>query len=519
MRTTYPSVSSPALCVEIDSNPLANRGVGNGSSQFFEVGQDADSVPFNDGFSSDAAATGAHLPRVASVDIVIPVFNEEADLEASVRSLAKYLEEAVPWTCSIIIADNASTDSTPLIGAALADQQENVSYVRLEEKGRGRALKQCWMGSQADVVAYMDVDLSTDLRALLPLMSPLISGHSDIAIGTRLSRSSRVIRGPRREFISRCYNFLIRSLMGAHFSDAQCGFKAMRTEVAVKLLPLVEDNAWFFDTETLLLAEKAGLRIHEVPVDWTDDPGTTVDIVPTALEDLRGLWRVGTGLVSGRIALDSLGIQSSDSGSTSSQSATQSGGGMPATMALERIKSEAQRMSNLVEDLLTLAKLDAERPLEKKPVDLATVALECVQAVSLQASGHTIALDVKDPVLVLGDADRLKQVATNLLTNAVKHTPQGTHVTVIVDSDNSGSWGVLIVQDDGTGMTRSDAEKAFERFTRLDSSRSRKSGGGAGLGLSIVNGIVHAHGGRIEVDTAPGKGAAFKVFLPLPEAS
>jgi putative flippase GtrA len=174
-----------------------------------------------------------------------------------------------------------------------------VRAVRLEEKGRGRALRHVWGHSDADVVAYMDVDLSTDLDAFLPLVAPLISGHSDLAIGSRLSRGSAVVRGPRRELISRCYNLLLRTALAARFSDAQCGFKAARTEIVQALLPAVEDEAWFFDTELLLLAERNGLRIHEVPVDWTDDPDSRVDVLRTALDDLRGMARVGRRMVTG----------------------------------------------------------------------------------------------------------------------------------------------------------------------------------------------------------------------------
>ena len=154
--------------------------------------------------------------------------------------------------------------------------------MHLDAKGRGRALKAVWSASDAPVLAYMDVDLSTDLRALLPLIAPLISGHSDLAIGTRLARSSRVVRGPKRELISRSYNLILRGALSASFSDAQCGFKAIRAEVARDLLPLVEDDNWFFDTELLVIAQRVGLRIHEVPVDWVDDPDSRVDIVATA---------------------------------------------------------------------------------------------------------------------------------------------------------------------------------------------------------------------------------------------
>src|SRR6476620_6478512 len=145
----------------------------------------------------------------------------------------------------------------------------------------------------------MDVDLSTDLRALLPLVAPLLSGHSDLAIGTRLSRSARVVRGPKREVISRCYNLLLRTTLRTGFSDAQCGFKAIRADRARELLPEVEDTSWFFDTELLVLAERRGLRIHEVPVDWVDDPDSRVDILATAMADLRGIVRLARNVRHG----------------------------------------------------------------------------------------------------------------------------------------------------------------------------------------------------------------------------
>ncbi len=239
--------------------------------------------------------------REATIDIIIPVYNEEHSLPACIEKLSAYIEGSMPVPTSIIIADNASTDRTWQVAGELCAQYDNLSRIHLDQKGRGRALKQAWLTSQATVVAYMDVDLSTDLNALLPLVAPLLSGHSDIAIGTRLSRDSRVERGPKREFISRTYNLMLKTAMSAHFSDAQCGFKAMRTDVVQRLLPHVEDNAWFFDTELLLLAEKAGYRVHEVPVDWIDDPDSRVNIVDTAVKDIQGMWRVGTGLVTGKI--------------------------------------------------------------------------------------------------------------------------------------------------------------------------------------------------------------------------
>ncbi len=253
----------------------------------------------------DADAVTVPL-RTVTLDVVVPVYNEERDLERCVRRLHRHLADNIPYPSRITVADNASTDGTLAVANQLAAEFDDVRVVHLDEKGRGRALRTVWSASDAEVVAYMDVDLSTDLGALLPLVAPLVSGHSDVAIGSRLARSSRVVRGPKREVISRCYNLILRGALRARFSDAQCGFKAMRTDVARELLPLVEDTGWFFDTELLVLAERVGLRIHEVPVDWVDDPDSTVDIVATAVADLKGVVRVGRALATGRLPIAAL---------------------------------------------------------------------------------------------------------------------------------------------------------------------------------------------------------------------
>ena len=238
----------------------------------------------------------------ACVEIVVPVFNEQRALAGSVRRLHDHLTGRLPFAWRIVIADNASTDATARIADALADDLPGVEVLHVAEKGRGRALCAAWMRSDADVLAYMDVDLSTDLAAVLPLVAPLVSGHSDVAIGTRLARGARVVRGPKRELISRAYNRILRLSLGARFSDAQCGFKAIRADVARALLPNVRDEAWFFDTELLVAAQRRGLRIHEVPVDWVDDPDSRVDLVATALEDLRGVARLLAGAPAARFA-------------------------------------------------------------------------------------------------------------------------------------------------------------------------------------------------------------------------
>ncbi|WBB52731.1 dolichyl-phosphate beta-glucosyltransferase [Verrucosispora sp. WMMD573] len=252
------------------------------------------------------ARPGASNPVL---DVVVPVYNEEVDLGPGVRRLHAHLAEHFPYPFRITIADNASIDGTLAVAEALTVELPEVRVRHLSAKGRGRALRAAWSASEAPVLAYMDVDLSTDLAALLPLVAPLISGHSDVAIGTRLARAARVVRGARREVISRTYNLLLRGTLAARFSDAQCGFKAIRADVARELLPLVQDTGWFFDTELLVLAQRAGLRIHEVPVDWVDDPDSRVDVVATAVADLRGIGRLGRALLTGALPLADLRAQ------------------------------------------------------------------------------------------------------------------------------------------------------------------------------------------------------------------
>jgi glycosyltransferase involved in cell wall biosynthesis len=243
-------------------------------------------------------------PRLASprplIEIVIPVYNEQCTLERSIRRLHEFLSEQMPFAWRIVLADNASTDATLAIARTLAIELPDVHVLHLDAKGRGRALRAAWSGSDADVLCYMDVDLSTDLRALLPLVAGLISGHSDVAIGTRLAPCSRTVRGPKRELISRTYNALLRLTLRARFSDAQCGFKAIRADAAQLLLPAVRDQGWFFDTELLVLAQRRGLRIHEVAVDWVDDPDSRVDIARTVAGDLRGMARLALQTSVGR---------------------------------------------------------------------------------------------------------------------------------------------------------------------------------------------------------------------------
>jgi glycosyltransferase involved in cell wall biosynthesis len=243
--------------------------------------------------------------KTAGIDVVIPAFNEERALLGCVRVLDAFLTEHFPLA-TITVVDNASTDGTRAVAEKLAAEVERVRLLGLDRRGRGLALRESWLASEAEVVVYMDVDLSTGLDALLPLVAPLINGHSDLAIGSRLAPGARTVRGPRRELVSRCYNSLIRFTHGARFSDAQCGFKAARADVVRPLLAVVEDESWFFDTELLLLAEHNGLRVHEVPVDWVEDTDSRVAVLRTAWDDLVGLVRVARAKATGRARIDEL---------------------------------------------------------------------------------------------------------------------------------------------------------------------------------------------------------------------
>ena len=233
-----------------------------------------------------------------SLDVVIPVYNEEVDLEPSISRLRAFLEQECPHQWQIVIADNASVDRTPEIAQELATRwPDQVAHLRLPEKGRGRALRRAWLSSQADVACYMDVDLSTDLVHLMPLVEPLMTGEKQVAIGSRLLPGSQVVDRPLlREFTSRVYNLLIWIMFpGRSFVDAQCGFKAVTRLAICELVPRIVDNAWFFDTELLLRAEAAGYEIHQEPVRWVDDPASTVNVADTAWKDIKGLFRVRFG--------------------------------------------------------------------------------------------------------------------------------------------------------------------------------------------------------------------------------
>lgn len=250
-------------------------------------------------------ATSAVIPQqrtrqIANLtEIAIPIYNEERVLVESIHRLRDHLTTHFPYPFVITIADNGSTDGSWELATRLAEELPEVRAVRVPIKGRGGAIRHVWSRSEAAVVAYMDVDLSISLDAFAPLVAAVMSGHSDLAIGTRYLQASFVDRSRKRAFFSRSYNYLLRNTLGARFSDAMCGFKAARREVIQALLPAVRDNKWFFDTELLLFAQRRGLRIHEVPVVCIDDPVSSVHVVHDAVDDLVGMARVSRRVVHG----------------------------------------------------------------------------------------------------------------------------------------------------------------------------------------------------------------------------
>jgi len=231
-------------------------------------------------------------PASIRVDAVIPVYNEAHVIENSVNTLGAFLEKNVPYDWRIVVADNASTDDTLEVTTRIGNANRRVNVLHLDQKGRGRALKMAWLGSDADILSYMDVDLSTDIRAYPALISAIAERGYDLCVGSRLSRNSKTTRGVKRETISRTYNMLIRAGFRTRFADAQCGFKAISRSAAQALLPSVANNEWFFDTELLILAERRGYRVKSLPVRWVDDSDSRVNIRSTVIEDLKGLWRL-----------------------------------------------------------------------------------------------------------------------------------------------------------------------------------------------------------------------------------
>jgi len=226
------------------------------------------------------------------VDVVIPVLNEAHVLARSVATVRQFLSESLPCRWRVVVVDNGSTDGTDRVAQDLAAQWDDVRFLQLPQRGRGRALRQAWSQSDADVMCYTDVDLSTELAALPKMVHSIVMDGFDLSTGSRLLPESRTTRSPKREFISRCYNLFVKAVLWTSFSDAQCGFKAISRHAMADLVPDVKDQSWFFDTELLVLAEKRGYRISDIPVTWIEDDDSRVKIVKTAWDDIKGVLRV-----------------------------------------------------------------------------------------------------------------------------------------------------------------------------------------------------------------------------------
>jgi glycosyltransferase involved in cell wall biosynthesis len=226
------------------------------------------------------------------VDVVIPVLNEAHVLARSVATVRQFLGESLPCRWRVVIVDNGSTDGTDEVARGLTRAHDDVRFLQLPQRGRGRALRHAWSQSDADVMCYTDVDLSTELLALPKMVHALVVDGFDLATGSRLLPDSRTTRSPKREFISRAYNLFVKAVLWTSFSDAQCGFKAINRRAMADLVPEVRDQSWFFDTELLVLAEKRGYRIADIPVEWIEDDDSRVKIVKTAWDDIKGVARV-----------------------------------------------------------------------------------------------------------------------------------------------------------------------------------------------------------------------------------
>jgi glycosyltransferase involved in cell wall biosynthesis len=245
--------------------------------------------------------------QIAKVDIVIPVLNEAHVLRKSVETVWQFLRSSrLPYDCDIVIVDNGSTDGTQKVAEQLSRELSQVRFIHLVQRGRGRALRSAWLQSKADIVCYMDVDLSTGLDHLSELLNAIAVDGYDVATGSRLMRESRTTRSFKREFISRCYNVMVKAVLLTRFSDAQCGFKAVSRKAVEAIVPKVEDQSWFFDTELLVLAEKQGYRIKDVPVVWVEDDDSRVKIVKTGWEDIKGILRLRWYLWSQRLGVSSV---------------------------------------------------------------------------------------------------------------------------------------------------------------------------------------------------------------------
>ena len=230
--------------------------------------------------------------RMVKVDIVIPVYNEEVNLEKNINILTEWLKNNFKYEWIVTIADNGSTDNTKKIAKDLDMKNKKIILKEITSKGRGIALRESWLSSTSDICAFMDIDLSTELEYLNEIIYPIVELECEICCGSRWMSSSNVKRGLFRGILSWSYNFILQTTLGLKIKDSQIGFKAIKTDTAKKVIPLIKDNEWFFDTELLLISQKNDLKIKQIPVIWIDHPKSTVVVLKTVKMFLRNVWRM-----------------------------------------------------------------------------------------------------------------------------------------------------------------------------------------------------------------------------------
>lgn len=362
-----------------------------------------------------------------SVDITIPVLNEERTVASSLSTLASYLAAECPYDWRITVVDNGSTDQTWFLAEAFCATSPRARAIRLDRPGRGGALRAAWSTSSADVVAYMDVDLSTGLESLRPLLEPIIQDKADVSIGSRLAPGAIVERSVQREVISHIYNMIARRFLGYRVRDAQCGFKAIRTSLVRDLIPRIQDDGWFFDTELLTLAWRDGLRINEIPVRWVEDDDSRVRIMRTALDDLRGIWRLWRAGVNG-------GLTSQNAASSGSQGGPASSGVNEGEGVVD-FDSYAIRYEELVNQSLSFTGRDSAFYAGRK--------IDLLDAIVRPELGPLADLSVLDVGCGTGTTDRLLaprvgnltgvDISEEMLTKAKANVPDAKYV--VYDGD------------------------------------------------------------------------------------
>lgn len=231
-----------------------------------------------------------------TIDVLLPIYNEEKILDANIRLLFGYCQHHLAGDWQLMLIINGSVDQSLTIAENLAQEFEQIKIINLPTGGKGQALKTGLQYSTAEVAVYMDIDLAVALSALPPLISLVAENKGALAIGSRLLPASQTERSWLRNYSSKLYNWLANTLLRCQISDWQCGFKAMNLDVRQAVVPLIQDNYWFFDTELIALAQKNNLRIAELPVSWSENRYAVRQSKIRPIRDgfifLKNLWQL-----------------------------------------------------------------------------------------------------------------------------------------------------------------------------------------------------------------------------------